>query len=151
MDIKTTDALNVIAINTDATLDTIMEDIGNLPEQLMADIESQALVPAGPMIFVYSGCDGNPESQFQLSITQPVTNHAQYQGKYQASQLEPFKCVERSYHGSLHDIGPKGYEPFIAEIMQAGLQIKDECREIYTLYECQESEKNITEIQMGIV
>lgn len=150
METKQTQPIDVIAINKKATLKTIFADIGNLPEQLEADVKAQGLETDGPMIFVYRGCSGDMESPFDLEITQPVKSTSAYRGNFQTSTLPPFKCVERTYKGNIMEIGPKGYEPFITDLENQGLTMTDQAREIYTLYEGPESENNVTELQIGV-
>ncbi|MCG8670086.1 MAG: hypothetical protein MI867_11775 [Pseudomonadales bacterium] len=150
METKQTQPVNVIAVSKQATLKTIMADIGDLPEKLMADVNQQNLEMDGPMIFVYEGCTGDCESPFELKITQPVKNSSDYKGAYEVTTLEPFKCVERTYQGNMNDMGSKGYDPFIADIEKSGLTMTDQCREIYTLFEGPDSDSNLTELQMGV-
>lgn len=150
METKQTQPIDVIALSKKAKLSTIMDDIGQLPEALLADITQQALEPSGPMIFVYRGCTGDMDQPFDLEITQPVKSTEGYSGDYQITTLETFKCVERTYKGNIHDMGSKGYEPFISDLEKQGFNLTDECREVYTLFEGPESENNLTELQMGV-
>lgn len=150
METKMTQPVDVISVTTKSTLNTIFEDIGDLPDKLESDIQSQGVEMDGPMIFVYRGCNGEMDNEFELEISQPVKNPKTYKGQYQVNRLEPFKCVQTTYKGSLMDLGPKGYEPFIAEINQQGLTMTDQSREIYTRYDGPTAETNITELQIGI-
>ncbi|ARU54217.1 MAG: GyrI-like domain-containing protein [Pseudomonadales bacterium] len=143
--------ITVIALDTTATLQSIQQDIGSLPETLLADIQAQGITPAEPMIFVYQGCDGSVDKPFQLRICQPVTNKIDYQGQYQRTELEPFDYVQQRYIGKCSEMGHKGYEPFIAAVQKAGLQLTDQCREIYTEFFGVESNDNVTDIQLGVV
>ena len=149
METKLTQPVEVISVSTKVTLKTIMQDIGTLPEELLQDMQNQDVVADGPMIFVYRGCS-DCEQPFDLDITQPVASSDNYKGKYEAKTLEPFKCVERTYNGSMHEMSAKGYEPFMADVEKSGLNLSDQCREIYTFYEGPDSDNNITEIQLGI-
>ena len=145
-----TQPIQVISLNKKATLSTITEDIGNHPETVMEEVSKSGLEAVGPMIFVYRNCTEDMSAPFDLEMTQPVKTIDGYQGKLTAGTLEPVKCLERTFKGSLKDLGEKGYMPFIGDIQEQGFQMTDQCREIYTQYESFESENNIVQLQMVV-
>jgi len=151
MEAKETTTVKVISLSKKATLKTIVDDIGCSPDQLMADLEKNGVETEGPMIFVYRNCADDMDKPFDLEIAQPVKASCDYQGEFDINELEPIKYVEKTYCGSLANLGSQGYEPFIEDIQKSGLQLSNQCREVYHRYEGFESEGNITEIQMGIM
>lgn len=144
-------AIDVVSIHLQTSLATLLNDIGNLPEALMADLAEKGIDMQGPMIFIYRNCTGDMSKPFDLEIAQPVAKATVYEGPYQRGTLEPFTYVERRFKGSLEHIGPQGYEPFIADLQAAGFTLSDQCREVYTQYEGYDAASNLTDIQMGIV
>ncbi|OUS27364.1 hypothetical protein A9Q99_15290 [Gammaproteobacteria bacterium 45_16_T64] len=144
------DAIPVISTKTRTTLKSLMQDIGNLPLDIEKDVEEGAVTQVGPMIFVYRGADGNPDTVFELEIAQPVESTQTYKGKFDASSLEPITYIERRFTGSFVDIGSKGYEPLINDILKAGHAMAGQCREVYTHWVNPESDENITELQIAI-
>lgn len=147
---KLTEEKKVISITKQATLQNITEVIGCHPEEIMADIAKYGLEPDGPMIFVYRNCSCDMEAPFDMEISQPVKSFDGYTGSLDQNTLEQINVVESQYRGSLADMGPKGYEPFMAQIQKAGIQVTDQCLEIYTHYEAFDSDNNVVEIQMGV-
>ena len=145
-----TKPIQVVSLSKKATLSTITEDIGNHPETVMNDVANSGLEPDGPMIFVYRNCTEDMSAPFDLEMTQPVKSIEGYGGKLTATTLEPVNCLERTFKGSLKNMGDKGYMPFISDLQAQGFQMTDQCREIYTQYESYESENNIVEIQMVV-
>jgi len=147
---KTTEAVPVVSLTVKATLKTIMDDIGNLPDEIMQDCQQQEIEIMGPFIFEYRGADGNPETQFDLEMALPVKEGLNYQGKYKYKTLAPIECVEQRFTGPLSQLEEKGYGPLMNAMQEQGFAIKDTCREVYTKWVEPESPENIIELQMAI-
>ncbi len=151
MNTSTSQPIQAVSTRIKTTMGTMLKDIGTLPEELMSDLETNHIKTAGPMIFVYRNCSCDTNAPFDLEIAQPVAPGQSYQGKYEASCLEPFTYLERRFSGSLEKLGAEGYEPFIADIQKAGFTLSDQCREVYTAFQGYDSADNITEIQLGVM
>ena len=150
LSVKMIEAQLAIYTEIRTTLKTLMPDVGNIPDRMMEEIEKLALTPTAPMIFEYTEVDGEPDTEIGLCIAVPINNPVKYEGEFTIGELSGIKCVETTYVGPIHDIGAKGHEPFIKELMEAGLKFTDRCREVYTKWEGPDAEDNITEIQMEI-
>lgn len=140
----------VISSTLRTTLANLMQDIGSLPESIEKELASSTLTLDGPMVFVYRGADGNPNTEFELEIAQPVTSTEGYQGNFSQRTLEPITYIERRFTGSIENIGSQGYEPLIGDIMKAGHNLAGQCREVYTHWVDVNSAENITELQIAI-
>lgn len=140
----------VISTKVRTTLNNLMQDIGTLPMDIENAVETSTVAQAGPMIFVYRGADGNPDTEFELEIAQPVASTAEYKGKFDTNTLEPITYIERRFTGAFDKIGSHGYEPLINDIMKAGHAMAGQCREVYTHWVNPESDENITELQIAI-
>ena len=152
MDIK--QSLPTVTVSTDvkATLNDISECVGNLPENLYADVAAQGLEPAGPMVFAYRGVDGNPNTAFDIDIALPVrlSSPEDYKGNYSIKTLSPFDYVERIHQGSVKNIGAEAYGPFYVDLGKAGMPLTGELREVYSHWVDADSEENVTAIQIGV-
>lgn len=147
---KTIDATPVISLTITSTLNTLMEDIAQHPDEMMKECEAQSIEVLGPFIFEYRGACGEPDTEFELEMALPVKKGLDYQGKYQYKDMPSLVCVESQFTGPISEIESKGYNPMMQAMQEQGLTIKDHCREVYTCWEGPESEKNIIELQMAI-
>lgn len=152
MNIQTSNAVSIIAIELQTKLNDIVKDVGELPEKLAGDLISQGIVPTGPMQFLYSGMSEDPEAPFQLRIALPVSKAKAegYQGPYSVERLEPFKFVETVLYGDIAQLGDKCYYPLIGEITKAGLTMTGEGREVYQNFDGPQSADNETRVQLVI-
>lgn len=152
MQIQTAKPLNVVSKTIEATLATVSGDVGDLPEQLYADFVRQQFEPAGPMVFIYSGVDGNPHTKIQLQIALPVnaSDAAKYNGPFKQHSTPSFNHVDSLYTGTVADMGTKGYEPIMTRISKAALQTNGECREVYENWMGPQSGDNEIRLQIGI-
>ncbi len=151
MNIQTSKAMTVACATLKATLNTLSDKVGDLPMQLYADFESRNTPPAGPMVFVYRGMDGDPDAEFDLQVCLPLDSAStSYNGRFETTTLEPFEHVQRSYVGPMETMGKKGYEPLFVDMAKAGLQANGQAREIYVNWVSPESAENHTDIQVGV-
>ncbi|MGL1903186.1 MAG: GyrI-like domain-containing protein [Fibrobacterales bacterium] len=142
--------LTLLAATITTTLNTLVQNIGNIPCEIMEEIEAKGLVASGPAVFEYVGCTDDLEKEFTLYICFPVAADSTYEGTYDLVTTKPFDCLETNYTGSMQDLGPKGWMPFMGAIMQDGASVTDVCREVYTNWAGPESDENVIELQMGI-
>ena len=150
LSVKMIEAQLAIYTELRTTLRNIMQDVGNIPEKILEEIEKLDLKPTAPMIFEYTEADGELDTEMGLCIAVPIENPTKYEGEFKIGELSGMKCAEATYVGPIHDIGSKGHEPLIQNIMEAGLKFTDRCREVYTKWEGPDAVDNITEIQMEI-
>lgn len=152
MNIQTSNSVSAIAIKLRSTLNTIFKDVDGLPESLFAELGALGIQPVGPMMFIYDGCTGEPDTEFDLRIALPVSaeNASSYKGKYLSFRLPPFQFVETVLHGDISQLGPKAYEPLIAQIHQSGLSMTGFNREVYQTFIDEPSDDNETRVQVGV-
>lgn len=152
MDIQQSTPITTVSTDLKATLANVSERIGTLPENLFADVEAQGLEPAGPMIFDYRGVDGNPDTEFDLTIALPVQlpSSNEYNGKYATRTLPAIDYVERVYKGPVSRISESAYGPFYADLGKTSMTLTGELREIYRHWVDVDSEENETAIQVGV-
>ena len=152
MIIQTSNSVSVIAIALRTTLSKINQDVIDLPNQLTADLIPAGVLPTGPMMFLYDGVTPDPHKEFDLRIALPVSTDdaARYKGRYKPYRLEPFQFVETVLHGDIAQLGPKAYEPLLANIGKAGMNMTGFSREVYQNFVDLDSEDNETRVQIGV-
>jgi|GEM_PF-1280169 len=152
MQIQTSNAVSVIAIELETKVNDIVKDVGELPEKLAGDLVSQGIMPTGPMQFLYAGMSEDPEASFQLRIALPVSkaNAERYEGPHKVSRLEPFQFVESVLYGDIAELENKAYDPLIGEIHKAGLTMTGAGREVYQNFDGPDSADNETRVQIVI-
>jgi len=153
MNILTSNSVSIIAMPMRTTLARITDDVAQLPEKLAADLIPAGLLPTGPMMFLYDGLTADPNAEFDLRISLPLSieDVSRYKGEYTASRLEPFHFVETVLHGDIAELGPKAYEPLLAEIHSAGLGMTGFAREVYQNFVSPDSADNETRVQIGVI
>lgn len=153
MKIITSNSASIVSTHLRTTHDTIVKDVGDLPEQLAGELFPAGLRPTGPMMFLYDGVNADPHNEYDLRIALPLSeaDAARYKGAHETTRLEPFHFVEIVLHGDLADLGPKAYEPIITQINEAGLTMTGHSREIYQNFIDPASADNVTRIQIGVV
>lgn len=152
MHIQTSNSVSIIAVQLRTTLATITNDVGQIPDQLTADLIPAGILPTGPMMFVYEGVTPDPHNQFDLRIGLPVSmaDAERYEGPYKSHRLDPFEFVETVLHGDIAQLGPKAYEPLLNEIGKSGLSMTGFSREVYQNFVDYDSDDNETRVQIGV-
>lgn len=151
MEIKTTEAVQVIACSLKTNLIDIVKNTGQTPQLLMDELENQGIAPQGPQIWEYRGCDGcKPEQEFDLLITIPVSKKGNDKGSFFFTELPALKCAETEHRGPWSELSGT-YEKVIGELMQSGKQISGTCREIYVHCDFENQENCITNVQLELV
>ena len=149
MEVKTVKPSTVFYHSEETTLEKIKEVAEREICKLCAEAEKIGLKEIAPMQFVYHGCDDKPDTKFTLDIAIVVDGEKPYTGKYKFKELEAFKCVSTIHKGNVDDLG-QTYEQFMPELFKSGQQMTDQSREVYHKYIEQDSQENVTEIQIGV-
>lgn len=149
MEKKTVQKTTVICISLNASLKSLMDDIGNLPEELMAKATELKLEISGPQIWVYEGSDGKPNTQFELTMAIPVNKQIGDPGKFRFAEFPEFKCVSEIHKGAWARLG-ETYQKLMPVLMQQGLSYTGISREVYKVCDFEKPENCITEIQIEV-
>lgn len=150
MEQKTVHSQKAIAKTVRTNLKNIVKGIGDWPTKLWAEVNSKGLQIAGASVYVYKGCDENPETMFDLQMCIPVIDFSTYQGEFEKVELREYTCVESLYVGSMPDLGPKGWAPFMTEVMEKKVAFSSESREVYIKWVDFNSPENQVLLQMGL-
>lgn len=149
MEIKLQQPVRVLAKSTLATLKGLKEAVANTPDTFYAVAAKSNLIPAGPQYWRYIGADGNPDTTFTLEMGLPVNGDG-IPAEYGINEYPAFKYVSAIHMGSWDTIG-QTYGQLIGELKMKGLNMSDECREVYLVVDEANPQNMQTEVQIGII
>jgi effector-binding domain-containing protein len=132
----------------ETSLATMGQYVGQTPSEMYAELAKLGKQPASPQIWIYKGGDGNPETKFELQIAIPVAGNIAGETP-EFTVLPEFKCLTMVHNGPWENL-KHSYGQIIGYLMQNGMQMGNECREIYHCCDFENPENNITEIQIGL-
>jgi effector-binding domain-containing protein len=131
------------------TLKQIHEYASKVVSEINGEVKASGIETIGPMEFIYYGASDNMEKEFTLQIALPVRDERKCREGFSFIKTSEFKCISHYYKGDVTKLFPV-YEKLYQEIFENQIEPNGEMREIYVNWEYLSSEKNITEIQIGI-
>jgi len=149
MEKKTVQKVNVLCISLDTKITTLMQDTGTLPNELIEKAMELGLEITDPQIWVYDGCDENPNTPFELTIAIPVAQSSGYTGKFRFAEFPEMNCISEIHKGPWAKLG-ETYQKLMPAILQQGLVCSGTSREVYHICDFENQENCITEIQIEI-
>ncbi len=149
MEKKTVEKVNVLCISIDTKLKSMMEDTGNLPNELVEKALELNLEIAGPQIWVYDATDGSPATPFELTIALPVNNQKGDPGKFRFAEFPEFNCISEIHNGPWAKLG-ETYQKLMPSVLQPGQSCRVICREVYHICDFENQENCVTEIQVEV-
>jgi len=153
MQIHTSNAVSLVAVELTTSLAKIYQDVGTTPESFAGELIQSGLRPSGPMMFLYEGLTEDIDKEFKMQITLPVSaeDAERYSGANKVKRLEPFQFVEIVLHGDIKRLSDKAYAPIMEQIAKEGLVPTGFSREVYQNFVDPSSADNETRVQIGVV
>jgi len=139
-----------LSAKTSLTLSDIPAYADSIIPKLYEEAEALCLDITGASEFIYMGSDGCEDTVFELLIVLPIKARREQPVAFSYFESAPFTCACLDYRGSMADIGT-GWGRLMDSVMQSGLSVTDQCREVYTTWLGFDSEENITELQVGVI
>jgi len=146
MEIKNVKQTKVFGRVVKTNLKNIYNQVKVVPEQVYFEMNKKGFQSEGPQVWIYYGADGNPETEFDLLVGYPVADELMDNS---ITALGQFKCVTALHSGDWARF-KESYDKLIDEVMNKGMQMTGECREVYHQVDFENVENNLTEIQVGI-
>lgn len=146
MEIKNVKKTKLFSKEIRTSLKSIGQYVGALPEELLHQMNQKGLKAQGPQVWIYKGADGNPETEFDLTVGFPVADDVNTNEIVPAND---FKCAVISHKGDWSNL-KNTYCKVISELTEQGMVMTGECREIYHQVDFENAENNLTEVQIGI-
>ena len=152
MKINTIHPLHVLCFETETTFQDIFQYVRVVAHRLYKEAVKQDLEITGPIYWIYEGADGQPDTIFKLTIALPVSyKKIELSGSaFKLKTLDPFHCVSQQHLGDWNKLG-ETYSQMIVEIQSGKLTMGGQNREIYLNMDFENPERNITEVQVGLV
>jgi effector-binding domain-containing protein len=150
MDLKTIQPQWAITHTLQTNLQSLMQTVGEIPHQMMEELQKIGLEPCGPQIWIYSGCEGDPNAIFQLEIAIPVAQGNIHTENFSIRCLPEFKCISAFNHGPWNQVG-KIYEQLMADAESNKLTPTFVSREIYLVCDFENQENCVTEVLLEIL
>jgi effector-binding domain-containing protein len=149
MERKKIEKILVLKCTLQSSLKTLINDIGNLPNQLMDKVTELGLEVLGPQVWQYEGSDGNPDTSFLLSICIPVKEQKGDPGNLRFDFLKPIDCISEIHKGPWMKLGDT-YQKMLGEMSRKGMVSTCNSREIYMVCDYENQENCLTEVQIEI-
>lgn len=149
MEKKTVQKTNVLCISLNTKIASLVKDIGTLPNELVEKAMELGLEITGPQIWVYDGCDENPNTPFELTIAVPVSQTTGDPGKFRFAGFPEMNCISEIHKGPWAKLG-ETYQKLMPAITQQGHVYTGISREVYHICDFENQENCITEIQIEV-
>lgn len=149
---KTTPALTVICFETQTSLRGIGKYIRTIAHELYLEAAKYELEILGPVLWIYNGADGKPDTIFKLTIAIPVSETKKQidTDRFRLKLLDPFNYFSETHSGPWDQLG-KTYESIISKIISENIKMSGQNREVYIQMNFEQPVYNITEVQVGII
>jgi len=152
MQLKTIAPFHIFCFDTVTTLRDLSDYVRVVARRLYKDAVLRDLEITGPVYWIYKGADGNPDTPFALTIALPVSpqNSEISNCEFDLRILPAFRCMSCTHNGEWSRLG-ETYGGIISEILVKEPAMSGENREIYINMDFENPERNITEVQVGLI
>lgn len=149
--IRTIHPIHVLFFETKTSLKELSQHVRYVARKIYQDALRNDLEVTGPVYWIYEGADGNPETVFSLTIALPVSPSEKIlESEFQTKYLDSFNCVTEQLFGDWNGLG-KVYGSLISDIFSQNKTLSGQNREVYINMDFENPERNITEVQIGIL
>lgn len=126
--------------------------VGVIPQQIEQVAKEQGFEISGKQIWAYDGCDGNPETPFDLKICLPIksSNKTLNHNTFQIETLDAMEVKTAIHKGDWSEIGAI-YCTLMNELASNNLRPTGKTREIYDVVDFQNPNNCITEVQVEYI
>lgn len=149
MEIKECQAIKTLSFTTQTTFVEMQNLVIGKAREIYQEAVNKGLDICGPVYWIYTGADGNPQTRFQLQIAVPVNIEMEFAGELVCKNLPDFKFVKYTHYGKWENFG-EAYCKVFAFIADSGFKYSGTCREVYIHIDLENPDNHITEIQVGI-
>lgn len=149
MEKKKVEKTTVLMYSLQSSLASMTQDVGDIPNELMAKAQQLGLEITGSQLWQYVGSDGQPNTKFKLDICIPVKEAKGDAGKFKFVTLPEFNCISEVHKGTWSTLG-NVYQRIIGEITRKSIPFTGISREIYITCDFVNQENCVTEVQVEI-
>jgi effector-binding domain-containing protein len=149
MQIKNQNSFTALCFSEQTTMAGIFKYVRVKARELYNDAVANNLEITGPVYWIYTGMDGQPNTVFTLDIVIPVTAPKGYNGNFSIKTIEPIKYLSAIHNGKWEKL-PDTYGQLFMETGIKNYSPTGVCREMYIHMDFDNPNNNITEVQVGI-
>lgn len=150
MSLKTEKRFTAICSSEELTIGEIGKRSVDVIPEMLNEIKEHGLEVVGPTVFISYGRTGELNKAFRHEICIPIKYMDNYIGKFEMKEIEEVKCLHGKFNGTLSNILTNGISELLKKGQLQKLELTDEMREIYHVWENAESSNNEIEIQFVI-
>ncbi len=147
--IEETAPVTALCCRTTATLSTLNEHAGPLTEKMYAEAQRLSLTIAGPVNWLYTDANNDPNHEFQLTLALPIQQPGRLSDLFTYETIRSFRSASYRYKGAWSHL-PEVYDLLFEQFYQHGYAYDGRVREIYSYVDFEHPEKCVTDIQIGI-
>jgi effector-binding domain-containing protein len=149
MEKKSVEKTTVLMYSLQSSLASMMQDVGDIPNELMARCGELGLEITGPQLWQYTGSDGQPNTRMTIEICIPVKEAKGDPGKFKFATLPQFNCISEIHKGPWNLLA-NTYQRLMGEISRKSIPFTGISREIYMVCDFENPANCITEVQVEI-
>ena len=149
MPVLTTMPFTALCFQTRATLQTMKQSVGDVPERIYAEAGRLGLTTTGPMAFHYNGMAGDITKEFDLPIVVPVAAEGTRSTEFTYRAIPPFHCATHTYKGPWEGLSSM-YDALFPAFYAQGHTYNKQVREVYAVADFANTNNHVTEIQVGL-
>lgn len=141
--------VTALCCRTMATLSTLHDQTVPLTERLYAEAHRLNLTIAGPVNWLYTDANNDPNHEFQLTIALPIQQPGRLSDQFTYETIRSFRSASYRFKGPWGCL-PEVYDLLFGQFYQQGYTYDGRVREIYSYVDFEHPEKCVTDIQIGI-
>lgn len=149
MHVKTHPPVTVLYSTHRTTISQLAQFVGTIAKDLCAEAVQHNALISGPIIWIYHGLDGKPDTVFTLDIAIPVQGEFT-PTRFALKQLPAFKALTHNHEGPWTDL-PLAYGQLMQHVDNNKIPLTEESREVYYNIDLRHPQYNITQLQIGVV
>lgn len=120
-----------------------------IPDEMYKEASACGMRVTGCNYWIYSGCSGEVNADFNLEIVLPVQPNGMKSNRFEIKQLPQLQCVTYLHEGSWEHFKTI-YPRLMQEIIENGFLVGGLNREMYIHSDFEHPENCITEIQIEV-
>lgn len=148
MEIVVKPAMTVLSYQTRTTMSALMgvtQEVGGL----YREAAKHNMHVCGCNYWIYRGCSGDMNEEFELEIVLPVLPDKSQPEKYVLKTIPAYRCVTYTHHGAWDDFKTI-YPKLMQQMAEQGLEFAGSSREMYLHCDFLLPQNSITEIQIEV-
>lgn len=148
---KTSPEMTVLMHEVKTNLKSMLNDVGELPQELWKEAVNNGLHPTGPQCWEYEWESQNPDADFKLRIMLPVATFGKpvSPAKFTLTKAPGITHLSNHHYGAWDNL-KNTYAEIMAHVADKKMVPGNISREIYLNCDFEKPENCITEVQFQV-